>query len=94
MGNSRRIRRPYPGLSALDKRGDVYLGLSPQAGIGRTVGAEARGAFDPIPARAQTIEPRFVWDSRVALESAGHRPSTIPAWGDNPRFSYPTHAEG
>jgi hypothetical protein len=42
----------------------------------------------------QTVEPRFVGDSSRVLESAGHRPSTIPAWGDNPRFSHPKHAKG
>jgi hypothetical protein len=36
---SRPARRPYTGLSALDGKMDVYLGLSPQAGMGRTVGA-------------------------------------------------------
>ena len=82
-----------PGFQPL-MRGDSYLGLSPQAEMGRTVGAQARGVLGRRPYPTWTIETSYLGNSAVVLKSAGHRPSTIPAWGDNPRFPYPTRDEG
>jgi hypothetical protein len=54
---SRRTWPPFPGLSALE-RGGGYLGLEPQAGIGRTFGAQTRRVANPIPNPAETHELR------------------------------------
>ena len=78
--------RLYAGLSALFGKGMVTWGLSPQAGIARTLGASAPRASDLILNSARNLNPRFLADSSLGFEPAGHRPSTIPAWGDNPRF--------
>jgi hypothetical protein len=67
----------------------VYLGLSPQAGIARTVGAPGRRAAVPIPTPAQDPSPRFLRKSSLELEPAGHRPNLISAWVTTPGCVYP-----
>ena len=91
---ARRGRRPYIGLSALDGRGDVYLGSAPQAGIGRTVGAQVQRPLDWLASPSWAIERRFdcMGPTRCILRATGSTPSQPGV--TNPRFGHPIDAEG
>jgi hypothetical protein len=77
---SRRLQRPYAGLSALDGRRDGHLGLSPQAGMGRTVGAQGRrlAGLTTTQPRRQSQTQR---DVLLVFDSGGPKAQPHPSLG-------------